>query len=120
MTPKGTAMKAIASMPVAAACLLALVGCVRAPTGDARPTTRTTGRAAPAPVPSPGRAADEKACLDATARVTSAAVTLLRSYVSGTGREVMIGVGPNRVPWKCLVSKGVVSDVTSLTDEGSL
>ena len=104
MTPKGTAMKAIASMAVVAACLLALFGCVRAP----------------GPVPSPGRAADEKACLDATERVTSAAVTLLRSDVSGTGREVMIGVGPNRVPWKCLVSKGVVSDVTSLTDEGSL
>jgi len=32
----------------------------------------------------------------------------------------MIGVGPQRAPWRCLVSKGVVAEVMSMTDEGRL
>jgi hypothetical protein len=33
---------------------------------------------------------------------------------------VMVGVGPNKAPWKCLSKNGVVAEVMSMTDEGGL
>jgi hypothetical protein len=33
---------------------------------------------------------------------------------------VVVGVGPNKAPWRCLVSRGVVAEVMSMTDEGAL
>jgi hypothetical protein len=33
---------------------------------------------------------------------------------------VMVGVGPNKAPWKCLSKDGVVAEVMSMTDEGAL
>jgi len=33
---------------------------------------------------------------------------------------VMVGVGPNRAPWKCLSKNGAVAEVSSMTDEGNL
>ena len=33
---------------------------------------------------------------------------------------MMVGVGPNKAPWKCLSKNGVVAEVMSMTDEGAL
>ena len=74
----------------------------------------------PAPAIRTGGHVDEAACLDAVARETGNSVTVLSSEFSEANSLVMVGVGPNRAPWKCLSSKGIVAEITSLTDEGTL
>jgi len=64
---------------------------------------------------------DEQACLQAVSIETNNGdVTLLRTETSEANNVVVIGVGPNRAPWRCLVSGGVVAEVMSMTDEGAL
>ena len=64
---------------------------------------------------------DEQACLQAVSIETNNGdVTLLSSETSEANNVVVIGVGPDRAPWRCLVSKGVVAEVSSMTDEGRL
>ena len=74
----------------------------------------------PAPAIRTGGQVDEAACLDAVARETGNSVTLLSSEFSEANTLVMVGVGPNRAPWKCLSAKGVVAEIMSMTDEGAL
>jgi hypothetical protein len=47
-------------------------------------------------------------------------VVLLGSETSEANTVVTVGVGPQRAPWRCLVSGGVVAEVMSMTDEGRL
>lgn len=85
--------------------------------------TSSPGAQAPQPAqPSmrTGSAEDERACLDAVAQQTGNSVTVLSSEFSQANTLVIVGVGPNRAPWRCLVSGGIVADVMSLTDEGAL
>lgn len=78
-----------------------------------------TGSAAEAPAGMPS--ADEQACLQAVSKTTNNGdVVLLSSEFSEAATEVIIGVGPDRAKWRCLVKDGVVSEVMSLTDEGQL
>lgn len=64
---------------------------------------------------------DEQACLQAVATETNNGdVVTLSVEPSEANTLVMVGVGPNRAPWKCLSSGGVVADVMSMTDEGKL
>jgi hypothetical protein len=63
---------------------------------------------------------DKRACLAAIAKVTNNTVKVLSSEFSEANSMVMVGVGPNRAPWKCLVSRGRVTNVMSMTDEGAL
>lgn len=67
-----------------------------------------------------GSSADESACLNAVARETGNTVTVISSDFSQAGTVVTIGVGSQRAPWRCLISRGVVQEVTSLTNEGYL
>jgi len=63
----------------------------------------------------------EQACLQAVSTTTNNGdVVLLGTETSEANTVVMIGVGPQRAPWRCLVSKGVVAEVMSMTDEGRL
>jgi hypothetical protein len=64
----------------------------------------------------------EQACLAAVSNETNnGEVAVLSSEFSEANSVVMIGVGPNSAPWRCLVSNdGVVAEVTSQTDEGFL
>ncbi len=64
----------------------------------------------------------EQACLAAVSKQTSNGdVAVISSEFSEANTQVMIGVGPQRAPWKCLVSNdGVVAEVTSTVDEGAL
>jgi hypothetical protein len=86
----------------------ALAGCVEE-TGTA--TTLPAGMATNA---------DESACLSAVAAQANNSVTVMSSEFSQANSVVMIGVGPTRAPWRCLVSGGVVAEVTSMANEGSL
>jgi hypothetical protein len=64
----------------------------------------------------------EQACLAAVSNETNNGdVAVLSSEFSEANTSVMIGVGADRAPWRCLVSNdGVVAEVTSMTDEGML
>jgi len=64
---------------------------------------------------------DEQSCLQAVSTETNnGGVKTLSVETSEANTLVMVGVGPNRAPWKCLVSGGVVAEVPSMTDEGNL
>jgi uncharacterized lipoprotein len=63
---------------------------------------------------------DEQACLKAVAAKTSNDVVTLSVEPSEANTIVMVGVGPNKAPWKCLSKNGVVAEVMSMTDEGGL
>lgn len=64
---------------------------------------------------------DEQACLQAVSiKTNNGDVTLLRTETSEANNLVVVGVGPNKAPWRCLVSGGVVAEVMSMTDEGAL
>jgi hypothetical protein len=64
----------------------------------------------------------EQACLAAVSNTTNnGEVTVLENIYSEANSDVTIGVGPDRAPWRCLVSNdGVVAQVMSLTNEGTL
>ncbi|MCX7305187.1 MAG: SH3 domain-containing protein [Hyphomicrobiales bacterium] len=65
-------------------------------------------------------AVDKNACLAAVSKQTNNSVVVLSSEFSEANTSVIIGVGPDRAPWQCLVSRGRVAEVMSLTDEGAL
>jgi ABC-type Fe3+-hydroxamate transport system substrate-binding protein len=67
-----------------------------------------------------GSKTDEKACLDAVAKQANNTVTIISSEFSEANTLVMVGVGPENAPWKCLVSKGVVAEASFAGDEGKL
>ncbi|MBL8790118.1 MAG: hypothetical protein JNM45_06440 [Rhizobiales bacterium] len=64
---------------------------------------------------------DQEVCLAAVSNTTNNGdVTVLSASSSEANNEVIIGVGPNKARWQCLVKKGKVANVMSLTDEGAL
>ncbi len=67
-----------------------------------------------------GGTVNEQACLTAVASETGNTVTVLSSEFSQANTLVMVGVGPDRAPWRCLVSDGVVAEVSSAVNEGAL
>jgi len=67
-----------------------------------------------------GSPADESACLSAVAAQTGNSVAVLSSEFSQANTLVMVGVGSQQAPWRCLISNGVVAEVMSMTDEGAL
>ncbi len=63
---------------------------------------------------------DEQVCLQAVSRETNNGdVVLLRTETSEANNAVIVGVGPQKAPWQCLVKNGVVAEVMSLTNEGA-
>lgn len=64
---------------------------------------------------------NEQVCLQAVTKQTqNGDVVLLSSESSEANDSVIVGVGPNRARWRCLVKDGVVAEVMSLTNEGNL
>lgn len=64
---------------------------------------------------------DIKACKKAVKRKTNnKEVTVLEATSSEANNQVIIGVGTDKAKWQCLVKKGTVVEVMSLTDEGAL
>jgi hypothetical protein len=79
--------------------------------------TAKSGDAGGSDVPSK----DEQACLQAVSQKTNNGdVVTLSTNTSEANNTVMVGVGPQRAPWKCLVKNGKVAGVSSATDEGAL
>jgi hypothetical protein len=68
-----------------------------------------------------GLRGDKSACLRAVKRQTNnPKVVVLGVETSEANNAVTIGVGPKGAPWRCLVKRGIVAEVMSLTDEGKL
>lgn len=68
-----------------------------------------------------GLRGDKTACLLAVKRkANNPKVVVLNVETAEANNTVTIGVGPDRAPWRCLVKRGIVADVMSLTDEGKL
>ena len=68
-----------------------------------------------------GLRGDKTACLRAVKRqINNPKLVVLSVETSEANNSVTIGVAPNRAPWRCLVKREIVADVTSLTDEGKL
>jgi len=67
-----------------------------------------------------GSPADERACLDAIDSQTDGEVLVLSSEFSQANTLVMVGVGPERAPWRCLVSGGIVGETMFAGSEGAL
>ncbi|MBM3563507.1 MAG: hypothetical protein FJX48_10275 [Alphaproteobacteria bacterium] len=63
-----------------------------------------------------GLRSDKTACL----QTNNPKLVVLGAETSEANDSVTIGAGPNRAPWRCLVKRGIVAEVTSLTDEGKL
>jgi hypothetical protein len=99
-------MRTITLIAVAAAAL-GLAACGESTTGTPQASAPT---------------AQEQACLAAVSNETNNGdVAVLSSEYSEANTVVMIGVGDQRAPWRCLVSDdAVVAEVMSMTDEGAL
>jgi hypothetical protein len=67
-----------------------------------------------------GSSTDEQACLDAVAAQANTTVSIISSEFSEANTLVMVGVGPQNAPWRCLVSKGVVAEAMFAGSEGNL
>ncbi|RDL51123.1 hypothetical protein BLJAPNOD_02252 [Ensifer sp. M14] len=77
----------------------------------------------PAPAPEAAQAStdaagagdktDEMACLAMVGRQAKSTVTTLSAQPSGASTVVMVGVGAKSVPWRCVVSKGIVSEAVA-------
>lgn len=65
-------------------------------------------------------AINERACLNAVAAETGNTVTVLSTEFSEANTLVMVGVGPQLAPWRCLVSNGIVAEIMFDGDEGRL
>lgn len=98
---------------------LALAACSETSSGTA-PQPAVTPLPAAAPMRT-GSQADEGACERAVTQATNNpdAVTLSSEF-SQANTLVIVGVGPQRAQWRCLVSGGRVAEVMSMTDEGAL
>ena len=64
--------------------------------------------------------ANADACLKAVATETGGNVVVLSSEFSEAATLLMIGAGPDQVPWRCLVSDGIVDEIMFTGDEGAL
>ncbi|MCC1480780.1 SH3 domain-containing protein [Roseibaca sp. Y0-43] len=66
-------------------------------------------------------AAAERACLrDVTQVTNNSDASVLRSMFSEAGTEVIVGVGPQRAPWRCIAYRdGTTAGIMSLTNEGA-
>ena len=88
--------------------------------GAPEAATADDGAGAMDGAPRAAAGADEQACLNAVAAQTSNDVVTLSVEESEANTLVMVGVGPNKAPWKCLSKDGIVAEVMSMTDEGAL
>ncbi|PHP66134.1 hypothetical protein CSC94_16185 [Zhengella mangrovi] len=109
-------------------CLAGLLPLLLAACAGTSPGTKPDPVLTPMPTPSPapapmrtGSQEDEGACERAvTQQTNNPDVVTLSSQFSQANTEVIVGVGAQRARWRCLVSRGRVAEVMSLTDEGAL
>lgn len=102
--------------------LVALASVAAFATGCSETTSNSsTATQLPAePAMRTGSPADEAACQQRIiAEVQTSDVVVLSSEFSQANTVVVLGVGPQRARWRCLVSGGSVYEVMSLTNEGA-
>ena len=100
----------------ATVCVLALTGCSETTNGT--PSVSQSPQQAPLRTGDPR---DEQACeLAVTNETNNPDVMTVSSDFSQANTIVILSVGQQGARWRCLVNNGVVAEVMSLTDEGSL
>jgi hypothetical protein len=86
--------------------------------------TSTDLQPAPQPQAQPlrtGSPADEAACLREVVKQTqNNDAAVISSEFSQANTVVIVGIGPQKAQWRCLISGGKVAEVMSLTNEGKL
>lgn len=95
-----------------------LAGCTSDGTSQPPPMSSIAPRLMDESVPPAARSA----CLAAVSNATNNGdVQIIEMIFSEANSQVTVGVGSTRAPWSCIVSKsGVVANVMSMTNEGSL
>lgn len=95
-----------------------LSGCTSDGSSQTRPMAADTQPLMDESVPPAARSA----CLAAVSNTANNGdVKITEMIFSEANSQVTVGVGPDRAPWRCLVSNsGVVANVMSMTNEGSL
>lgn len=64
---------------------------------------------------------DKQACIRAVRNQTkNAKIAVVGAETSEANNQIIIAVGSQRARWKCLVKRGKVAEVMSLSDEGAL
>jgi hypothetical protein len=95
-----------------------LSGCTSDGTSQPPPMAAATQPLMDESVPPAARSA----CLAAVSNTANNGdVQITEMIFSEANSQVTVGVGPTRAPWRCLVSNsGVVANVMSMTNEGTL
>ena len=95
-----------------------LAGCTSDGTSRPPPMATTTQPLMDESVPPAARSA----CLAAVSNTANNGdVQITEMIFSEANSQFTVGVGPTRAPWRCLVSNsGVVANVMSMTNEGTL
>jgi hypothetical protein len=89
-----------------------------APAAEAPETPAQRGNAIMDPNVS---AKDKQACIRAVKKETqNSTAVVISAESSEANNQVTVGIGPQRAPWKCLVKRGKVSEVMSMTNEGAM
>lgn len=66
----------------------------------------------------PVSAAEEAACREAVAKTAGAAeMTVLSAEASAGNAEIVMGVGPEKARWQCLLSGGKVAGIMEVAEE---
>ncbi|MGE6783608.1 hypothetical protein ACQKGL_13905 [Ensifer adhaerens] len=106
------------ALAISSIALLGLSACSETSSSSTPPPTASQATAAALRT---GSQTDERTCeLAVTKQTNNPDVVTLSSDMSQANTEVIIGVGPQRARWRCLVSGGKVAEVMSLTNEGTL
>ena len=95
---------------------------LRESAGPSQATRPPAGSGAPSSGADPLVTAAQQACLrDVTQMTNNPDAVVLRSMFSEAGTEVIVGVGDQRAPWRCIAYRdGTTTGIMSITDEGSL
>ena len=64
--------------------------------------------------------ADQATCVNAVGAQANNSATVISSTTAQVSTIVIVGVGTQKAPWKCVINKGKVVEVMSLTNEGAL
>ncbi|MBK8456574.1 MAG: hypothetical protein IPL47_05180 [Phyllobacteriaceae bacterium] len=108
--------------------LAALTGCttsaLKPPSAEAKAPSVETTAAVPTDFAveeekvAPASAADEEACKTAVATTTGDSdMEILNSNAADGNPVIVVGVGPQKARWQCLMAGGKVAGITAVTAE---
>lgn len=115
-------MNRFVAFAVALAAGAALAACttasIKPPAPEAASAPAVADETSAAAPTGPVSAADEAACREAVAKTAGAAeMTVLSAEASAGNAEIVMGVGPEKARWQCLLSGGKVAGIMEVAEE---